>query len=210
MPANNRLFRMRHPSQIVIASGNPGKLREFQALFAGSGIELLPQSAFKVPAIEETGLSFVENALLKARNASLHAGLPALADDSGIEVDALRGAPGIYSARYAGINASDDDNNRKLLDELANVPDSQRDARYQCVIVYLRHAHDPMPVICQGTWEGVIARGYKGAGGFGYDPLFYLPQYGCTAAELPAEEKNRISHRGQATRALRAWFMGGA
>lgn len=200
-------MQRRLPAQIVIASGNPGKLREFRELFDGNGIELLPQSAFQVPAVEETGLSFVENALLKARNASLHTGLPALADDSGIEVDALRGAPGIYSARYAGANASDADNNSKLLTELARVPDAQRGARYQCVIVYLRHARDPMPLVCQGTWEGVIARDYRGDGGFGYDPLFYLPEYGCTAAQLSAEEKNRVSHRGQAARALRACFM---
>lgn len=199
-------MQRRHPAQIVLASGNPGKLREFRDLFNGGGIELLPQSAFEVPAAEETGLSFVENALLKARNASLHTGLPALADDSGIEVDALHGAPGIYSARYAGNGATDGDNNRRLLDELEQVPDAQRGARYQCVIVYLRHARDPMPVICQGTWEGRIARDYRGDGGFGYDPLFYLPEYGCTAAELTAEEKNRVSHRGQATRALKAFF----
>lgn len=199
-------MQRRHPAQIVLASGNPGKLREFRDLFNGGGIELLPQSAFEVPAAEETGLSFVENALLKARNASLHTGLPALADDSGIEVDALHGAPGIYSARYAGNGATDGDNNRRLLDELEQVPDAQRGARYQCVIVYLRHARDPMPVICQGTWEGRIARNYRGDGGFGYDPLFYLPEYGCTAAELTAEEKNRVSHRGQATRALKAFF----
>lgn len=199
-------MQRRHPAQIVIASGNPGKLREFRGLFDGSGIELLPQSAFKVPVAEETGLSFVENALLKARNASLYTGLPALADDSGIEVDALQGAPGIYSARYAGADASDEDNNRKLLVELAQVPDAQRGARYQCVIVYLRHARDPMPFICQGTWEGIITRDYRGDGGFGYDPLFYLPEYGRTAAQLSAEEKNRISHRGQAAQALRAHF----
>jgi XTP/dITP diphosphohydrolase len=197
---------MQRPTQIVIASGNPGKLREFQTLFNGTGIELLAQSAFGVPAVDETGLSFVENALLKARNASRYTGLPALADDSGIEVDALRGAPGIYSARYAGAGATDDDNNRKLLTELERIPDTLRGARYQCIIVYLRHAEDPMPVICQGTWEGVIARDYRGGGGFGYDPLFYLPQRGCTAAELGAEEKNRISHRGQATHALQTYF----
>jgi XTP/dITP diphosphohydrolase len=197
---------MHRPTQIVIASGNPGKLREFQTLFNGSGIELLAQSALGVPVVEETGLSFVENALLKARHASRHTGLPALADDSGIEVNALRGAPGIYSARYAGAHATDDDNNRKLLAELAQTPDKERGARYQCVIVYLRLEADPMPVICQGTWEGVIARAYKGDGGFGYDPLFYLPEHGCTAAELSAEEKNRISHRGQATQALHAYF----
>jgi XTP/dITP diphosphohydrolase len=197
---------MHRPAQIVIASGNPGKLREFRTLFNGSGIELLAQSALGVPAAEETGLSFVENALLKARHASRHTGLPALADDSGIEVDALRGAPGIFSARYAGRNATDADNNRKLLAALAQTPDEERGARYQCVIVYLRLADDPMPVICQGTWEGVIARAYKGDGGFGYDPLFYLPERGCTAAELGADEKNRISHRGRATEALRAYF----
>jgi XTP/dITP diphosphohydrolase len=162
-----------------------------------------------VPTVEETGLSFVENALLKARNAALHTGLPALADDSGLEVDALHGAPGIYSARYAGAQASDDDNNRKLLAELAHVPDPQRGARYQCVVVYLCHDRDPMPVIRQGTWQGVIARDYRGAGGFGYDPLFYLPEYGRTAAELTAEKKNRISHRAQAMRALRAHFVAG-
>jgi XTP/dITP diphosphohydrolase len=200
---------VKHPKKIVLASGNPGKLREFRTLFNSSGIELLAQSVFGVPSIEETGLSFVENALLKARNASLHSGLPALADDSGIEVDALAGAPGIYSARYAGIQASDEDNNRKLLADLETVADARRSARYQCVIVYLRHAKDPMPVICQGTWKGRIARDYKGDGGFGYDPLFYLPERGCTAAELTAEEKNRISHRGQATHALRAYFMSG-
>jgi XTP/dITP diphosphohydrolase len=197
---------MYRPTQIVIASGNPGKLREFQTLFNGSGIELLAQSAFNVPAVEETGLSFVENALLKARHASRHTGLPALADDSGIEVDALRGAPGIYSARYAGAHATDDDNNRKLLTELEHIPDSERSARYQCVIVYLRFVEDPMPAVCQGTWEGMIARAYKGDGGFGYDPLFYLPERGCTAAELSADEKNRISHRGQAVRALHTYF----
>jgi XTP/dITP diphosphohydrolase len=194
------------PAKIIIASGNPGKLREFQTLFSGSNIELLAQTAFGVTAVEETGLSFVENALLKARHASLHTGLPALADDSGIEVDALRGAPGIYSARYAGVHASDADNNRKLLVELEHIPDPQRSARYQCIIVYMRHAEDPMPVICQGTWEGMIARDYKGHGGFGYDPLFYLPAHGCTAAELAAEEKNRVSHRGQAAQALHAYF----
>jgi XTP/dITP diphosphohydrolase len=202
-------MQRRHPSQIVLASANPGKLREFRELFDGSGIELLPQSAFEIPSVEETGLSFVENALLKARNASLHSGLPALADDSGIEVDALHGAPGIYSARYAGTHAGDDANNRRLLAELERVPNPQRSARYQCVIVYLRHARDPMPVICQGTWEGAIARDYRGDGGFGYDPLFYLPEHGCTAAELTAAEKNRISHRGQATRALKLYFFPG-
>ncbi|HEY3488311.1 MAG TPA: RdgB/HAM1 family non-canonical purine NTP pyrophosphatase [Gammaproteobacteria bacterium] len=196
----------RQLQQIVIATGNPGKLRELQALFSDSGIELVPQTAMGVTTAEETGLTFVENALIKARNAAHQTGLAALADDSGIEVDALHGAPGIHSARYAGPRASDADNNRKLLAALAQIPDEQRTARYQCVIVYLNHALDPTPLICQGTWEGLIARAYKGGGGFGYDPLFYLPERGCTAAELPAEEKNKISHRAQAIEELRKHF----
>lgn len=194
------------PEKLVIATGNPGKLREFQALLGELGIEVVPQSAFNVPAAAETGLSFVENAILKARNAARHAGLPALADDSGIEVDALNGAPGIYSARYAGEGASDEDNNHKLLAELAGVPESERGARYQCVIAFLRHADDPMPLISQGTWEGFITYEPHGTGGFGYDPFFRPTDKTCTAAQLNAAEKNRISHRGQATRAFYAAF----
>ncbi|HEX7026338.1 MAG TPA: RdgB/HAM1 family non-canonical purine NTP pyrophosphatase [Gammaproteobacteria bacterium] len=195
------------PAKLVIATGNPGKLREFQTLLGELGIEVIPQSAFNVPAIDETGLSFVENAILKARNAAHHSGLPALADDSGIEVDALNGAPGIYSARYAGEGASDDDNNRKLLAELADVPEPKRGARYQCVIAFLRHAHDPMPLITQGTWEGSITYQPHGTGGFGYDPFFRPTDKSCTAAELDPAEKNRISHRGQATHAFYATFL---
>lgn len=195
------------PEKLVLATGNPGKLREFQALLAEHGIDVIPQSAFNVPTADETGLSFVENAILKARNAARHSGLPALADDSGIEVDALNGVPGIYSARYAGAGASDDDNNRKLLAELANVPEHARSARYQCVIAFLRHADDPMPLISHGTWEGFITHQPRGGGGFGYDPLFRPADKPCTAAELEAGEKNRISHRGQAIRAFYAAFL---
>ena len=189
-------------SKVVLASANPGKLREFQALLTGCGMQAVPQSDYQVPGVAETGLSFVENALIKARHAAAHTGLPSLADDSGIEVDALAGAPGIYSARYAGDNASDADNNTKLLQALQSTPAAGKTARYQCLIVYLRHANDPTPIICQGTWEGLITDNAKGDGGFGYDPLFWLNEYQCTAAELPAAEKNRISHRAQAMQLL--------
>jgi len=162
----------------------------------------VPQSEFGVPEAEEIGLTFVENALLKARNAASHTGLPSIADDSGIEVDALNGAPGIYSARYAGKGAGDGQNLRKLLKALDEVPDAKRGARFVCVIVYLRHAADPTPVIAQGIWEGRILREARGSGGFGYDPVFWVPTHNCSSAELPAEVKNTISHRGQALRAL--------
>lgn len=184
--------------RIVLATGNAGKLRELQALLAELTFEVVPQRVYQVPETEETGLSFVENALLKARNAAAHSGLPAIADDSGLVVDALGGAPGIYSARYAGPGASDADNVAKLLTALAEVPDAQRGARFYCVLVYLRQADDPMPLICEGAWEGVITRQPAGSGGFGYDPVFRVPALGLTAAELIAEVKNRLSHRGQA------------
>ncbi|OGI42974.1 MAG: non-canonical purine NTP pyrophosphatase, RdgB/HAM1 family [Candidatus Muproteobacteria bacterium RBG_16_64_11] len=187
---------------IVLASSNPGKVREINQLLAGLGLDVVPQSDFDVPEAEETGLSFVENAILKARNAARHTGRPAIADDSGIEVDALHGAPGIYSARYAGPGASDADNLQKLLADLAEVPEAQRTARFQCLMVYLRHATDPTPIICQGTWEGRILPAPAGRGGFGYDPVFFVPTHGCSSAELPAEAKNRLSHRGQALRKL--------
>jgi len=189
-------------TSIVLASNNPGKLREFAQILAPWQLEVLPQSQFNVPEVAETGLSFVENALIKARHAAQHTGLPAMADDSGIEVDALKGAPGIYSARFAGPGASDEENNRYLLEQLKEVPESQRSARYHCVIVYLRRAQDPMPLICQGSWEGMIVLTPKGEQGFGYDPLFYVPTHHCTSAELPPEVKNQLSHRGQALRAL--------
>lgn len=192
------------PARIVLASNNPGKVREIGQLLAGAGMQVLPQRDFDIDDAEETGLTFVENAILKARHAAAGSGLPAIADDSGIEVDALDGAPGIYSARYAGAGAGADDeaNNAKLLAALADVPDAARSARYQCVMVYLRHARDPTPLICVGTWEGRILREPRGSNGFGYDPLFLVPTHECTAAELAPETKNALSHRGQALRAL--------
>lgn len=191
-------------SPIVLASSNPGKLAEFRQLLAGTGHEILPQSALFVPEAEETGLSFVENAILKARNAARHAVLPAIADDSGLEVDALNGAPGIFSARFAGANADDAANNRRLLELMQGVPEAERRARFQCVLVYLRHAEDPSPVICQGTWEGRLLENPRGEGGFGYDPLFFVPELNASAAELDPATKNRLSHRGQAMAKLLA------
>lgn len=187
---------------IVLASNNPGKVREFNALLADHHIQVVPQSQYDVPEAEETGLSFVENAILKARNAALLTGLSAIADDSGIEVDALNGAPGIYSARYAGRDAGDRANLEKLLADLEDVPEEQRTARFQCVMVYMRHANDPMPLICQGTWEGRILTAPRGTQGFGYDPVFFVPTHNCSSAELPPEMKNALSHRGQALRKL--------
>lgn len=184
--------------KIVLASGNAGKLREFQQLLAGCGFDVVPQSAYQVDNADETGLTFVENAIIKARHACHHTGLPAMADDSGLEVDALNGRPGIYSARYAGNGASDGDNNAKLLQELHAVPEAQRTARYHCVLAFMRHAEDPTPLLCHGSWEGRILTAARGQGGFGYDPLFFVPTHGCAAAELDKDEKNRISHRGMA------------
>jgi len=189
---------------IVLASNNAGKVREFGALLAGLDMDIVPQSQFNVTEIEETGLTFVENAILKARNAANHARRPAIADDSGLEVDALDGAPGIYSARYAAPGASDGENLDKLLAMLSGVPEEQRSARFQCVLVYLRHALDPTPLICQGTWEGRILTAPRGRGGFGYDPVFFVPTHNCSSAELPPEVKNALSHRGQALQKLLA------
>ena len=185
---------------VVLASANPGKLRELESLLAPLGVTLLSQSSFDVPDIEETGLSFVENAILKARAACQHTGLPAIADDSGLEVDYLNGAPGIYSARYSG--GGDAANNARLLQELGNVSASQRGARFQCVIAFMRHALDPMPLICQASWEGSILFKPQGENGFGYDPLFYVPEHGCSSAQLAPEVKNRISHRAKASALL--------
>jgi XTP/dITP diphosphohydrolase len=190
--------------QIVLASSNPGKVREINRLLADIGLQAHPQSEYQVEEAEETGLTFVENAIIKARNAASHTGLPAIADDSGIEVDALNGAPGIYSARFAGPGASDRANLEKLLEELRDVPDSARSARFQCLMVYLRHADDPTPIICQGTWEGSILTAPHGENGFGYDPVFHVPTHGCSSAELAADVKNSLSHRGQALRKLLA------
>lgn len=185
--------------RVVLATGNPGKLKEMREIFSGTGIEIVPQSEFNTPDAVEDGLSFIENALKKARNAAEHSGMPALADDSGIEVDALNGEPGIHSARYAG---NDESNIEKLLSELDGIAEDRRTARFQCVIVYLRHATDPVPVIAQGTWEGKILTMPRGEGGFGYDPVFYVPELDCSAAELSAEDKNRLSHRGKALRQM--------
>jgi XTP/dITP diphosphohydrolase len=187
-------------SQIVLASGNQGKLREFAQLLAPLNINIVTQSELDVIEADETGLSFVENAILKARNACDQTGLPAIADDSGIEVDALRGAPGIYSSRYAGADASDEDNIQALLKALDGAADGERSARFQCVLVFMRHAEDPTPLICQGTWHGQIMNEPTGDGGFGYDPVFFVPETDCSAAELSAQQKHAISHRGQAMR----------
>ena len=182
--------------KLVIASNNPDKLREIGHLLEPLGIEVLPQSAFNIAEADEPHCTFVENALAKARHASKCSGLPALADDSGICVDALRGEPGIHSARYAGEPKSDERNNQKLIEALTN--QSNRNAHYYCVIVLVRHADDPQPIIADGAWHGEIIAQPRGSGGFGYDPYFYLPQLDKTSAELPLEQKNRISHRSQA------------
>ncbi|MDO9167730.1 MAG: RdgB/HAM1 family non-canonical purine NTP pyrophosphatase [Methylobacter sp.] len=189
-------------NKIVLASSNPGKIREIQAILAEHPI--VPQSAFNVVDAEETGATFVENAILKARNAALHCQLPAIADDSGLVVDALNGAPGVISARYAGVHASDRDNLNKLLRELESVPAELRTARFICVMVFMEHANDPCPVIAQGVWEGRILDHAVGENGFGYDPVFWVPSHHCTSAELPAAVKNALSHRGQALKTLSA------
>ncbi len=186
------------PSRWVLASGNLGKLREIQALLIDSGIEVVAQGELGVRSPEETGSTFVENALLKARHAALETGLPAIADDSGLAVDALAGAPGIHSARFAGPSADAQANVAKLLDTLTETPDDRRGARYHCVIVAMRSADDPVPLISYADWPGVIARQPAGDGGFGYDPIFYDPELGATAAQLSAAVKNRVSHRGRA------------
>ncbi len=185
-----------HLDKLVIASGNPGKLKEIGILLEPLGIGILPQSVYNVPEAEEPHATFIENALIKARHACHHTGLPALADDSGLCVNALNGAPGIFSARFAGEPKSDQRNNQKLINSLNNVPD--RSAYYYCVIVLLRSIDDPQPVIAEGKWHGEIVMKSQGKGGFGYDPYFYIPELGKTAAELQPSEKNTISHRGQA------------
>jgi XTP/dITP diphosphohydrolase len=188
--------------RVVLATGNPGKLQELRAMLEPLAIEVVPLSQFTREAVAETGLTFVENAIIKARHAAELAQLPAIADDSGLEVDALQGAPGIYSARYAGEHASDDDNLRKLLATLDGRKASERTARYCCALVFMRWGHDPFPLISQASWEGRIGEAPRGSGGFGYDPIFELPERGVTVAELPAAEKNHLSHRGQALRGL--------
>jgi len=190
--------------RVVLATGNVGKLREMSELLAPLGFELVTQKELGIDAADETGTTFLENALIKARHAARKAKLPAISDDSGIEVDALDGRPGVYSARFAGENASDHDNLRKLLMELHDVPTEFRQARYHCVIVFVRDANDRDPVVAHGTWEGQVATEPRGTGGFGYDPIFVPAGMHNTAAQLAPEKKNELSHRGQALRALAA------
>lgn len=192
---------------IVLASNNRGKLREFAQLFAPYHVQFLPQSQFVAEGAEETGNTFLENALLKARHASRAARMPAIADDSGIEVDALHGAPGVYSARYAGVDASDEDNNQKLLADLASITMPQRTARFRCVLVYVRDADDQEPIVAEGVWDGSILDGPRGEGGFGYDPLFLPSDSVISAGAMTAEAKNAVSHRAQALQKLVASLL---
>ncbi|MCC6710668.1 MAG: RdgB/HAM1 family non-canonical purine NTP pyrophosphatase [Gammaproteobacteria bacterium] len=190
--------------ELVLASGNAGKLREIAAMLDGLSLTVRAQSDFNVGSVAETGTTFVENAIIKARHAARMSGRPALADDSGIAVDALGGAPGVFSARYAGEGASDEANLRKLLDVTAHLPDAERGCRFVCVMVAMRDADDPLPVIATGLWPGRLLHAPRGTGGFGYDPIFLVPEAGCSSAELEPALKNRLSHRGQALRSLRA------
>lgn len=189
-------------TKIVLASHNNGKVREMNQILKSCAMTVKPLSEFTDIEAEETGLTFVENAIIKARHACQASGLPAIADDSGLEVSALKGAPGIYSARYAGAKATDNQNLEKLLEALDDVEDNKRQARFQCLMVYMRHELDPVPLIVQGTWEGFITRNPQGDNGFGYDPVFFVPEKNCTSAQLDSEIKNNISHRGQALRQL--------
>ena len=191
---------------IVLATGNAGKVREIQNILCDCNVNILPQSQFDVPEAVEDGLTFVENALIKARHASKLTGLPAIADDSGIEVDYINGQPGIHSSRYAGESGNNKANNAKLLDVLSGVERAKRTARFQCVIVFLKHEFDPTPLICQGTWEGIITETEEGHEGFGYDPLFFVESEQCTSAQLDPALKNRISHRGKALKVLVSYF----
>ncbi len=193
---------MPNSHQLVLASSNQGKLKEFSQFFSTHfkqfNIELIPQSNFTVSNAKETGQSFIENAIIKARHAAAHTGLPALADDSGLSVQALKGAPGIYSARFAGENASDTDNIKQLLNRLKGLPETQRQAEFHCVLAYMRHAQDPNPQLFIGSWKGQITTTPQGHNGFGYDPIFYYPKTQCTAAELDSTQKQAHSHRGKA------------
>ncbi|MCX8739611.1 XTP/dITP diphosphatase [Gilliamella sp. B2824] len=188
--------------KIVLATNNQGKVNELQTLLADAGFNIVAQKEFNVPDVDETGLTFIENAILKARHTAKLTRLPAIADDSGLVVDALNGAPGIYSARYAGYHGNDKLNNQKLLSQLHNVPTEKRTAYFYCALVFMRHDNDPTPIICLGKWHGLILNQEQGEGGFGYDPLFYIPELDCTAAQLSKEHKSQISHRGQALKQL--------
>lgn len=187
---------------IVLATGNQGKVNELSNLLADQGFEIKAQSEFDVPDVPETGTTFIENAIIKARHAAEITGLPAIADDSGLEVDALLGAPGIYSARYSGEDATDIKNNKKLLAALDGIPAEKRTARFHCVLVYMKHAKDPTPLVCHGVWEGSMLEAPLGDQGFGYDPIFWVEQYGQSSAQLPRDLKNQLSHRGQALKLL--------
>ena len=188
--------------KVVLATGNPGKVRELASLLADFGLDIVAQTELGVDSAEETGLTFIENAILKARHAAQITGLPAIADDSGLAVDALGGAPGIYSARYSGEDATDQRNLEKLLDALRDVPDDRRQAQFHCVLVYLRHAEDPTPLVCHGSWPGIIAREAAGSGGFGYDPIFIPDGYDKTFSELGDHVKTKISHRALAIKGI--------
>ncbi len=194
------------PARVVLASGNRGKVRELTEMLSGLHVQVVPQSEFGVAGAEETAVTFVENALIKARHAAARTGLPAVADDSGIAVEGLNGAPGVHSAQYAGPDATDGSNLQKLLDDTRHLPEGQRAASFICVLVYLAHERDPMPIIAQGVWKGELLRAPVGGNGFGYDPIFYVPTHRCSSAQLPPEVKNRLSHRGQALRSLLAQF----
>lgn len=189
---------------ILFASGNKGKVNELKEMLAPFGLNVVPQSNFEVEEVPETGTTFVENAIIKARHAAKVTGLPCIADDSGLEVRALKGAPGIYSARFAGPEATDGTNIDKLLSSIEHVPEGQRQARFVCVLVFMRHADDPTPIICQGFWDGEITKELSGENGFGYDPVFYVPETSCTSAQLSPEQKHSLSHRGQALKQLLA------
>ncbi len=187
---------------VVLATGNKGKVKELSSLLSQHNISIVPQSDFNVPDVPETGTTFVENAIIKARHAAKITGHPAIADDSGLEVDALNGEPGVYSARYAGENATDDDNTNKLLSSLINVTNDKRTARFHCVLVYMKHENDPTPIICHGVWEGTISNEKIGEQGFGYDPVFWQEDRQMTSAQLPRDLKNQLSHRGKALQLL--------
>jgi XTP/dITP diphosphohydrolase len=189
-------------SKIILASNNKGKLREFNDMFANADINIIPQGEFNVEDAIEDGLSFVENAIIKARHACKKTNLPAIADDSGLEIDVLNGAPGIYSARYSGEHGNDRAHNQLVLDQLTGLEQSKRTARFQCVLAFMRHAEDPAPLICQASWEGLILEAERGSNGFGYDPLFWISGHECSSAELPKEVKNGLSHRGKALQLL--------
>lgn len=193
---------------ILFASGNKGKVNELKEMLVPFGLNVVPQSEFSVEEVPETGTTFVENAIIKARHAAKVTGLPCIADDSGLEVSALNGAPGIYSSRFAGTNATDGTNIDKLLTELKDVPEQQRQARFVCVLVFMRHADDPTPIICQGFWQGVITSERHGDNGFGYDPVFYQPDLNCTSADLSPEQKHQLSHRGKALKQLISQIQG--